>query len=596
MISSLKKLNQLFSRRDKAKLFGLLLLMLIASMLEIVGLGLIPAFVVAVSDPDVILYYPVVGEVLAQVNITTPERLLIFGALLLIIVFVIKNIYLSFYAYLERAFVKDRQIWLGTQLFTAYMLAPYTFHLSRNTAELLHNTNLEVRRLTESVLMSLLRFVMEGIMIVSIFIVLLLLEPWVTLATFGILGVAAGFFLKLIRGRIKLYGKVEQQERKGMIQAVNQGLGGIKDTRILNREPFFIDAFRRALRDAANALMFKGVAMQVTKPIIETLAVTSMLLIALLLLYQGRPITDVIPILALFGMATLRLMPAFNKIASAWTALRYTSYAVDPIFDDLAELKAIVHWERQEMKRIQRLNLQSQITVTDLTYHYPNSQEKALNGLNLTIPKGCAVAFVGPSGAGKSTLADVLLGLLEPQRGCVQVDGVDIKHNLRGWQQNIGYVPQLIYLSDDTVKANIAWGLPENEINPQALQVAVKAAQLGELIERLPAGLETMIGEQGVRLSGGQRQRVGIARALYHDPQVLIMDEATSALDGVTERFVIEAIDRFKGERTVIMIAHRLTTVQRCDRLYFMRDGRIEEQGTYTQLLEHSPTFRQMAA
>ncbi len=268
---------------------------------------------------------------------------------------------------------------------------------------------------------------------------------------------------------------------------------------------------------------------------------------------------------------------------------------MNPLYDDLSALKAYQQEFRSDRKKKAKTVLTEKIAIRDLHYHYPNSEEQALNGVSLDIARGSAVAFVGPSGAGKTTIVDVLLGLLEPQKGEILVDGKNIFDSISAWQRNIGYIPQFIYLADDTMRRNIAFALPDDQVDEQKVQRAVEQAQLTELVERLPDGLDTVIGERGARLSGGQRQRIGIARALYHDPQVLVMDEATSALDNITEQQIIQAIDTLKGERTIVMIAHRLTTVMNCDVLYMMENGRITDQGTYAELLARNAGFREMA-
>ncbi|MEX0929736.1 MAG: ATP-binding cassette domain-containing protein, partial [Balneolales bacterium] len=319
-------------------------------------------------------------------------------------------------------------------------------------------------------------------------------------------------------------------------------------------------------------------------------------LIALILVLQGRAVQSIIPILTLFAVAVVRLMPAFRDVVGNYTNIRFNIFAVDPVFDDLKELereRSAIHLNGT--RKPSPLTLKNSIKIEDLHYKYPNSEAQALNGIDLEIPKGSAIAFVGASGAGKTTIVDVLLGLLPPTRGVIKVDGRDIRTNLRAWQSNIGYIPQFIYLSDDTIKRNIAFGLEDDEIEDYKLDNAIKAAQLDRLVQNLPKGYNSVIGERGIMLSGGQRQRIGIARALYHNPEVLVMDEATSALDNVTEKYIIQALEKLRGDRTMIMIAHRLTTVRNCDVLYFMKDGVIEASGSHAELLERSSDFKLMA-
>ena len=325
------------------------------------------------------------------------------------------------------------------------------------------------------------------------------------------------------------------------------------------------------------------------------MAVVAIMLIAVVMHLQGRPIASIIPVIAMFGVAIVRLMPSIQIIAEMLTNIRYSIVSVNPIYDDLTAMKKYGEEFRTDRQRDAKTTLTHAVQIHDLHYHYPNSDEQALNGVSLEIPKGRAVAFVGPSGAGKTTIVDVLLGLLEPQKGEILVDDKNIFDSISAWQRNIGYIPQFIYLSDDSLRRNIAFGLPDSDIDEEKIHKAVELAQLNELVSRLPDGLDTVIGERGARLSGGQRQRIGIARALYNDPQVLVMDEATSALDNITEQHIIHSIETLKGEHTIIMIAHRLTTVMNCDVLYMMENGKIVDQGAYKELLERNEGFREMA-
>jgi ATP-binding cassette, subfamily B, bacterial PglK len=334
---------------------------------------------------------------------------------------------------------------------------------------------------------------------------------------------------------------------------------------------------------------------QIPRPVVETSAVVGMMLISGLLVLQGRPMGTIIPVLALFGMATVRLMPSVQQLSTMYTDLKYNLVSVKPLYDDLKELEVFGNLARSERRSNTRVEFKNTIEAQNISYAYPGSSEQALEGISFTIEKGEAVAFVGESGAGKTTVVDVILGLLKPDSGTVLVDRQDIHKNVSAWQKNIGYIPQFIYLADETLKNNIAFGLPEAEIDDHKVMRAIELAQLDSLLETLPEGLDTVIGENGTRLSGGQRQRVGIARALYHNPDVLVMDEATSALDNVTEKEITKALERLKGERTIIMIAHRLTTVENCDVLYMMRDGRITDSGTYNDLVESNKEFRKMA-
>jgi ATP-binding cassette subfamily C protein len=381
-----------------------------------------------------------------------------------------------------------------------------------------------------------------------------------------------------------------------MIQGVNEGLGGFKDVTVMNRQKLFIDRFKEYVSNLTEAQIFRGVAGAAGKPIIEFISVAAMLLIAFIMIWQGRALSSIIPILALFGAATVRLMPAINQAIQQINQFRYYVYALPPVHRDIMEMKEYHRQRMQETNHSEKLAFGDSINLKNIWYRYPGAEEFVLQAINLTIQKDSAIGFVGPTGVGKSTIVDVILGLLEPDKGQILVDGMDILNEKRAWQNNVGYIPQFIYLSDDTIRNNIAFGIPEKLISDEKIKACVEAAQLDEFIHRLPKGLDTIVGENGVRLSGGQRQRIGIARALYDNPDVLIMDEATSSLDNLTEQNVISAIEALKGDRTIIMIAHRLSTVKNCDQLYMMEEGQIVQQGTYGELLQVSHQFRKMAA
>ncbi len=589
------KLRRLFSRGEKFKILFLFVMMIIAAALEVLSLGMIPAFVSIVASPQRVLDHATWGPWIQQLGIESARDLLIYGAGTLIAVFIIKNMYIVFFRYVEARFIYNRRYIFSHRLMTAYMQAPYTFYLGRNSSELLRNTTGEVNLLINSVLVPLMHIAKESIMSLAVVIFLVMVEPLITLFVILIMGSLTGLFLFFTQRKVKQFGIEAQHYRGDMLKAARQGFGGIKDARVLNREAYLIEVFRKMAFRSSRLQMMKKVISEIPRPMIETIAVAGIMAIALVMHYQGRPIANIVPVIALFGVAVIRLMPAIQTMTQKLTDLRYNIAAVNPVYDDLTALKNYQKEFHSDRRKKAKTTLADRITIRDLHYQYPDGGEQALRGLSLEIPRGHAIAFVGPSGAGKTTIVDVLLGLLEPQKGEILVDSKNIFDSISAWQRNIGYIPQFIYLSDNTLRRNIAFGLPDDIIDKEKTQRAVELAQLGELVERLPRGLDTVIGERGVRLSGGQRQRIGIARALYHNPQVLVMDEATSALDNITELQIIQAIESLKGERTIIMIAHRLTTVMNCDVLYMMEQGRIVDSGTYDELLARNPGFREMA-
>jgi ATP-binding cassette, subfamily B, bacterial PglK len=592
MIDELKKLYRLFNRREKFKSAGLLFLMVLSAIMEMVGIGAIPAFILVVASPDKVLLHPVTGPVAAWFGIETGRELLVFGSLGLIGFFVAKGLLSTLINYIKIRFVQYKFRVLSHRLFTLYMRAPYTFHLGRNSSELLRNVNHETQVIIQNVFLPILGIALSGISMIFIFALLVAVEPVFSLIAVGGLGGISWAFMKLIKKKTKYYGQDEVEQRKVSNKIVLQGLAGLKDVRVLGRERDFLDQYASSLKRKSDAQFFRQIIQQLQRPVFETITVIGVLGLALVLTMREESIESIIAVLALFAAATYRMMPIFRDLMTHVTTLRYSIYSIDPVFEDLELLKEIT---LERVDNVPALPFEQEIAFKHVTYVYPNSEEQALFDVSLRIPRGKAVALVGESGAGKTTLVDALLGLLEAQKGYITVDGANIYEHTRAWQRNIGYIPQFIYLTDDTLLRNVAFGLRDEDIDHDAYRQAVEAARLSELIERLPEKEQTVLGERGVRLSGGQRQRVGIARALYHNPQLLIMDEGTSALDNITEKYIIESIERLKGDRTVIMIAHRISTVKSCDVIYFMDQGRIIDQGTYSELIANNPKFREMA-
>jgi len=592
---TLKKIFYLLPKGDPFKLFILLLLMLVAAAMEVVGIGMIPAFVAIVADPERVMGIEWLQSTFALMEIESAQDLLLWGAGALLTIFIIKGAYIITFNYFEARFLYYRRYTISHRMMRSYMHAPYIFHLNRNTAELLRNVTQEINVLINLVVSTLLRMTREGVMAFSILIFLFVMEPLITLVIISLSGLGAGTFILLNKRKMKEYGAEEQMRRAEMIKALNQGLGGIKDARVLNREEEFINKFRIEAFESTKLKTYIRFIQQIPRPVVETTAVLGMLLVAVILVWQGRSMGAIIPILTLFAMAIVRLMPSIQQLASSYTKLRYNMVSIEPLYQDLKELQKYNIQFAEDRKRTHSMEFRNEVKINNISYRYPQADVQALKEISLTIPKGKAIAFVGSSGAGKTTIVDLILGLLEPDEGSIQVDGVDIRSSISAWQRNIGYIPQSIYLADETLRSNIAFGLPDEKVDESQVLEAVKLAQLETMIDRLPRGLDTIVGEHGTRLSGGQRQRVGIARALYHNPKVLIMDEATSALDNITEKQITRAIESLKGERTLIMIAHRLTTVKNCDTLYFMEEGQIIQKGNYHELVDTNIRFREMA-
>jgi ATP-binding cassette, subfamily B, bacterial PglK len=590
MLQNIRKFKDILPAKDKWKLVVLVFLMIVGGLLEAFSIGVVAVFVAVVANPDNLFEIEAVGSVLKTLNIKESKDVLLYGTFFLIVVFILKNIYIVAYKYIKARFVFNRYKNISSRLFSVYMSVPYSFYLRRNSADIIRNVTDESRTLAQGVMLPVLQIISEGFMVLGIVTLLFIVEPFITLLTLTILGGVSFLFLKATKNKMQKHGRKALQERMKIIKTVNEGVGGFKDATIMNRQFWFVERFKKSIDVLTKAQIFQQTTKHSVRPIMETIAIIGVLSIALALLMKGYSISALASVLALFVLSLQRLLPAVNSIVSEYSSLRYNIYALDPIYEDLTSFEN--HNYKNGKK--ERLSLIKEIKIKDLSFVYPGSTEEVLKNISFNIKKGSAVGLVGTTGSGKTTLVDLILGLLSPVKGKILVDNKDIAENTSAWQRNIGYIPQFIYLSDDTIRNNIAFGLEEKNIDEKKLQEAVRTAQLDEFVDRLSDGVDTFIGERGIRLSGGQRQRIGIARALYNNPEVLVMDEATSSLDNVTEKFVIQAIEQLKKERTVIIIAHRLTTVKNCDKLYVIKNGKITAQGNYKELLENSNDFQEM--
>lgn len=570
-----RKSWELLSPRERKSALMLFGLMVIGMALETLSIGLvIPATVLMIQE-DVVGRYPFLQPLLAALGNPSQQVLIGCGMLTLVGIYLIKAWFLAFLAWWQMRFGFGVQAQLSQRLFTIYLRQPYTFHLQRNTAELIRNTVNEVQQLWLLVLHPGMLVLTEGLVLLGIAFLLLIIEPLGALVVVLVLGGTTWGFHRWVRTRITVWGEARQYHDGLRIQHLQQGLGGVKDVKLLGRERDFLTQYHEHNVQSAKMGQFQSTLQQLPRLWLELLAVVGLAILVLSMLAQGRDMGSIVPTLGLFAAASFRLMPSVNRVLSAVISLRYGL----PVINTLHEELKISALEQDTQGDNSTLAFEKEIRLTDITYTYPGAPAPALNRLSIIIQKSESVGFIGSSGSGKSTLVDVILGLLTPTAGQVVVDGQNIEQNLRAWQDKIGYVPQSIYLTDDTIRRNVAFGLPNEQIDNVAVARAIRAAQLEEFVASLPEGLETIVGERGIRLSGGQRQRIGIARALYHDPDVLVLDEATSALDTVTEEDVMQAVTALQGSKTILIVAHRFSTVERCNRLYQLEHGRVTAEG-----------------
>ncbi len=591
-----RKLLYGFNARERWQLLGIFLLMLIGAGLETLSVSTIPALVALLNQPELIQSHSLLNRLYQILGATSDQAFLLWLSLGLLLLFVGKNLYLACLSYYQYQFLNQKQIRLATRLLKAYLYAPYTFHLQRNTANLSLQLTSEVPKLFWNVLTPAMILVTEITVTTFLVVLLIVIEPFSSAIALFFLGGVLYLFSQMARQMINHQGQLRQYHDGQIYQWINQGLGGIKETKILGRETFFINAYthHKALSEKANVIL--EFIRSLSQLFIETVVITAVLLIVIITVIQSRGLQTVLPTLSLFAIAALRIMPAVKRVASTATSIRYYRHVTDVIFKDLYELESVTKVNKLSEADVKpALQLYQAIELKHVFYQYPNADKYSLTDISLHIPKGNSIAFVGSSGAGKSTLVDVILGLLTPSKGSICIDGTDISTNLDSWQRQIGYIPQSIYLSDDTIRRNVAFGVADAAIDDEQVWSVLRAAQLEDVVAQLPNQLDTLVGEQGIRLSGGQRQRIGIARALYHHPQVLVMDEATAALDNNTEREFVRALEKLSGEKTIIMIAHRLSTVKNCDQLYFLKNGNLVDSGTYENLISKNKEFQAMA-
>lgn len=572
----LRKLRYIFDRKDKFTILVLLIAVIIGSFLELMGVAIFTPFINVIMDPQSIQDTALLNYFYQLLGFTATKDFIAAIAGTIIFIYLFKNIFIALEKNWIYKFSYGIQKKISVRLLKAYIKEPYTFHLNKNIAVLQRSLQEDTDLFTKGIIHAM-ELVAE-IMVCSVMGIFLYIESKsITVIVLVMLIICVGIFTTISRKFSKNLGAQGQVYKGKIYQWVNQSLGGIKELKILNREDYFIDSYEDFFGKYVHVLRINRLIAVLPRYFVEAVCMSSLLIAILVKMYwgQGNDITTYIPQLAVFAVAAFRLMPAVGKINEHVSNILYTAPSIDLIYHDLKQIE-----EEPEVKVIEQLDweLKEKIQIKNVSYHYPNSEEQVLNQINLTIPKGKTVAFIGPSGAGKTTMVDIILGLLQPQMGKVYADDLNIHKHQYVWQREIGYIPQVIYLSDDTIRNNIAFGINAEEINEEAVLEAVKKAQLFEFIENLPDGLDTVVGDRGVRLSGGQRQRIGIARALYHDPEVLVLDEATSALDNETETAVMEAIDNLQGTKTILIIAHRLTTIRNVDVIFEVANGKVVEK------------------
>lgn len=576
-MTTVRKIWHILTSSQRWAAIWLAVMMTIGMLLEMLGVGVVLPALAAMSGGPTAGGSTTLARLRVWLGNPDDATLVIMGLVALVSVYAVKAAFLIHLGWRQAEFVTGLQASVSNRLFAIYLRQPWAFHLQHNSATLIHKTSGEVHQFA-ALAAILLQFVSEALVVGGVSCLLLVLEPVGALGAAVALGAATWVLQRLTRRRIDAWGVRSRAHDILRMKHLHEGLAGAKDVKVLGREATFIERFERDESVSAAMRARLSAAQQLPRLWYELLAVAGLALIGAVLIWQGNTGPRLLSRLGLFAAAAFRLMPSANRMMITWQSLRYFKPAIDSVS---AELSLESHEATTGGPPIEFGKV---IELSGITYRYPGAASRALEGVSLRLRKGGSLGIIGGSGAGKSTLVDLFLGLLTPEAGAILVDGRDIRGNIRSWQDQIGYVPQSIYLTDDTIAANVAFGLPPAEIDTDAVRRALRAAQLDEFIATLPDGLGTLVGERGVRLSGGQRQRIGIARALYRDPPILVLDEATSSLDTDTERGVMAAVNELHGAKTLVIVAHRLSTVAECDELICLERGRIVREGTFTEV------------
>ena len=550
---------------ERRKLISIWFLILVGMVIETLSLGLILPLIGLLTNSDYQSKYPKVFDFFGN---PSDKTLLVAGSLVLVAIYAVKNIFLYFSASVQRKFINNSSARISQMVFKSYLAQPYEFHLTRNSATLIRNAE-NANSVITGGLDPFLVLLTDGLVAIGLFVLLMLVEPVGTLCVLVVFGGAAIGFQALTRKRITEWGRLRKTHMKMVLKHLQQGLGGVKEIKVLGREnEFFIEHEHHLVKSME--INRKYALIQLLPRLwLEVLAIIGLAILVAVMAGTRDDVSSFLPTLGLFAATAFRILPSIGRIMASFQTIAYSSPLIRTVDEDL-KISVVADATQNE-----ELLFKREIKFENISFSYASAHRPSLQNVSLSILLGEAVGIVGPSGAGKSTLVDIFLGLLSPSEGVVSVDGEDIATGRRSWQDQVGYVPQSIYLVDDSLIRNIALGIPHDLIDHNAVLRALRAAQLEEFVSTLPLGLETIVGERGVRLSGGQRQRIGIARALYSNPQVLVLDEATSSLDTETERGVMDAVKALQGEKTVVIVAHRLSTVSYCSKIFSIENARL---------------------
>lgn len=578
MTDIIKKLFNILSKRQKRSVAGLGVMILIGAVLETIGVSMIVPLAQAMLDAEALAnneYVILVRELLGLENMDQFVILLLFAV---VAVFVIKNIYLLLMNYVQARFVNKNQFLTVSYMMDEYLNRPYEFYLNADIPTVFRTLDSDVPKVFIA-LMDFIQLMTEVVVAVFLCVVLLVVDPMMTSMIAAILLTMTFIIVKILKPRLNKLGLENQEVQARMGKWRNQSIFGIKEVKVLHKENFFVENYSVYAKNGADLNSKYTVLNNVPRLLIETICIGGLLSYMAICIMMGQEIVEMAPQMMAFAVAAVRLMPCVNRINTHVNNIAFYSPSINFVYENI-DFKDYKEGKKVSQRLIEEkpaIEVDGAIALEKITYKYPNTEKLILDEADMVIPVGKSVGVIGPSGAGKTTAVDILMGLLDIQSGKITCGGRDVMENYGSWLSHIGYIAQNIYLTDDPIRDNVAFGVKREDIDDKRIWEVLEEAQLKEFVESLPEGLNTSVGERGVRISGGQRQRLGIARALYHNPEILVFDEATSALDTETETAIMEAIDKFHGRKTMIIIAHRLRTIENCDMIFKVEGGKIEE-------------------
>ena len=576
----LGKLNYIFDRKQKIQLGILGIMIFVGGLLETLGVGAMIPVVTALLTPETLKEYvdkyPILQKICDLLGIQSVGQMTTALLLALMAIYVIKNLYLVYLVYRQNTFITQSRNQMISRVMGEFLNRPYEQYLGADIPTVFRITDSDIPQ-TFSLMLAMLQLASEVVVSGLIFIVLLCTDIFMTLFIMVLFGVMTLVIVKIFKPKLNKIGAKNQAIQSRIAKWRIQAIYGLKDVKVLNREEFFVRNYYETGKIGANVGRTYAVMNNIPRLLIETVFIVGVLTFIIIYMKGGGNVASMVSTLAAFGVAAMRVLPSVNRINTYITEISYNQPSLDFVYQNLQEgMKTdAMLAQRKAYSQKEKLELRDKIELNHISFHYPDSDKNIFTDAHMEVPKGKSVGIMGTSGAGKSTIVDILLGLLHAQEGEITCDGVDIFKNYESWLAQIGYIPQSIYLIDESIRDNIAFGIDADKIDEKRIWEVLEEAQLKEFVEELPNGLDTTIGDRGVRLSGGQRQRIGIARALYHDPEILVFDEATSALDNDTEAAVMDAVNSFHGKKTMIIIAHRLNTIEKCDIIYKVEDGKL---------------------